>query len=106
MAEVPRAAAAAGPSADDLLRILAAMGISASHERWRPPAGADYASFAELTAVTSRRLGLPPERTPEVAAALLESGADPDHPADPAASRRDIVTIWWAGSAAGREFPD
>ena len=96
----------AGPAADDLLRILAAMGISASHERWRPPAGAAHASLAELTAVTTRRLGLPPERTPEVAAALLESGADPDHPADPAAARRDIVTIWWAGSAAGREFPD
>jgi len=96
----------AGPAAGDLLRILAAMGISASHERWTRPAGAGQASFAELTAVTTRRLGLPPERAGEVAAALLEDGADPDRPADPVTERRDIVTIWWAGSAAGREFPD
>jgi SAM-dependent methyltransferase len=95
-----------GPTADDLLAILAAMGISASHERWQRPSGADYTSFAELTAVTTRRLCLPPERADEVAAALLEGGADAGQPADLATSRRDIVTIWWAGSAAGGEFPD
>jgi SAM-dependent methyltransferase len=96
----------AGPAASDVLRILAAMGISASHERWQRPSGADYASFAELTAATTRRLCLPPERAGEVAAALLAAGTDPDQPTDLAASRRDMVTIWWAGSAAGREFPD
>jgi SAM-dependent methyltransferase len=95
-----------GPTADDLLQILAAMGISASHKRWQRPGAADYSSFAELAAVTTRRLCLPPERTEEVAAALLDIGADPDQPADLGTSRRDIVTIWWAGSAAGREFPD
>jgi SAM-dependent methyltransferase len=95
-----------GPTADDLLQILAAMGISASHQRWQRRAGADYASFAELTAVTARRLCLPPERADEVAAALLDGGANPDQPVDLATSRRDIVTVWWAGSAAGREFPD
>jgi SAM-dependent methyltransferase len=96
----------AGPTASDLLAILAAMGISASHERWERPSGADYASFAELTAVTTRRLCLPPERADEVAAALLAGGADPDQPADLGTARRDVVTIWWSGSAAGREFPD
>ena len=95
-----------GPTADDLLRILAAMGISAGHQRWQRPGGADYASFAELAAVTTRRLCLPPERTGEVEAALLEGGADADEPVDLGTSRRDVVTIWWAGSAAGPEFPD
>jgi SAM-dependent methyltransferase len=95
-----------GPTADDLLQILAAMGISASHQRWQRPGGADYASFAELAAVTTRRLCLPPERADEVAAALLEDGEDPDEPVDLGTARRDVVTIWWAGSAAGAEFPD
>jgi SAM-dependent methyltransferase len=95
-----------GPTADDLLQILAAMGISAGHQRWQRPGGADYATFEELAAVTTRRLCLPPERAGEVAAALLDDGEDPDQPVDLGTSRRDVVTIWWAGSAAGREFPD
>jgi SAM-dependent methyltransferase len=96
----------AGPTADDLLAILAAMGISAGHERWRRPGGADYASFAELADVTRRRLCLPPERTDDVAAALLEAGADPERPVDIGTSRRDVVTIWWAGSAGGLDEPE
>jgi SAM-dependent methyltransferase len=91
-----------GPTAGDLLQILAAMGIPAGHERWQRPGGADYASFGELAAVTTRRLALPPERTHEVAAALADRGADPDRVPEPAASRRDMVTIWWAGAAAGQ----
>jgi SAM-dependent methyltransferase len=96
----------AGPGAGDLLQILTAMGISAGHERWRRPGSADYASFAELADVTRRRLCLPPERTDEVAAALLEAGADPEHPADLGTARRDVVTIWWAGSAGGPDEPE
>ena len=95
-----------GPTADDLLQILAAMGISASHKRWQRPGAADYSSFAELAAVTTRRLCLPPERAEEVAAALLDGGADPDQPVDLGTSHRDIVTIWWAGSAAGLDYAE
>jgi hypothetical protein len=86
-----------GPSADDLLGILAAMGVSAAAERWRRPSGRDYASFAELTDVTRRRLCLPSERAGEVAQALADLGVDPDHPVDLGTSGRDVVTIWWAG---------
>jgi SAM-dependent methyltransferase len=88
-----------GPTADDLLGILAAMGISAGHERWQRPSGADYASFAELAEVTRRRLCLAPDRTDEVAAALEAAGIDPEAPADLATARRDVVTVWWAGGA-------
>jgi len=88
-----------GPTADDLLEILAGLGITAEHERWRRPGGADYESFAELTDVTRRRLCLPPDRADDVAAALRESGVDPDHPVDLGTSGREVVTIWWDGEA-------
>lgn len=88
-----------GPTADDLLAILAAMGIAAGRERWRRAGGRDYASFAEMTDVTRRRLCLPPERASDVAAALVESGIDPDHPVDLGSSGREVVTIWWSGRA-------
>jgi Methyltransferase domain len=86
-----------GPTADDLLAILAAMGIQAGSKRWLRPGGPDYESFAELTDVTRRRLCLPPERADEVAAALTESGIDPEHPVDLGSSGREVATIWWGG---------
>lgn len=89
----------AGPTAGDLLAILAAVGIDAGHVRWKRPGGADYESFAELTDVTRRRLCLPPGRADEVAAALIEAGVDPGHPVDLGSSGREVVTIWWAGHA-------
>ena len=93
-----------GPTADDLLRILAAMGTTAGYERWQRDSAPDYASFSELVEVTRRRLCLPPERAPEVARALEESDMDPDQPADLGTTRRDVVTIWWTGSAAGLDY--
>lgn len=87
------------PTADDLLAILTAMGVSAHSQRWQRPGGRDYGSFAEMTDVTRRRLCLPAERTDEVAAALADLGVDPEHPADLGSSGRDVVTIWWEGRA-------
>jgi SAM-dependent methyltransferase len=89
-----------GPTAGDLLAILAALGIETGYARWSRPGGADYASFAELTDVTRRRLCLPPERADDVGAALVESGVDPDQPVDLGTSGREVFTIWWAGQAA------
>lgn len=83
------------PTADDVLAILAAMGLRASSQRWSRPGGRDYASFAEMTDVTRRRLCLPPERADEVAAALTDLGVDPAHPVDLGSSGREVVTIWW-----------
>ncbi len=85
------------PTADDLLAILAAMGIHARSERWRRTSGRDYGSFAELTDITRRRLCVPPERAAEVAAALTDLGIDPDRPVDLGSSGRDLVTISWGG---------
>ncbi len=85
------------PTADDLLAILAAMGVEAGSRRWSRPGGRDYASFAELTDITRRRLCLPLARADEVAAALTDLGVDPHRPADFGSSGRDLVTIWWGG---------
>jgi SAM-dependent methyltransferase len=86
----------AGPTADDLLAILDAMGIEALAERWQRPGGRDYESFAELTDVTRRRLCLPPERAGEVSRALEESGVNPEQPVDLGSSGREVVTVRWA----------
>jgi len=88
-----------GPTAEDLLAILTVLGLRPSQQAWLRPGGRDYASFAELTEVTRRRLCLPPDRAEEVAAALAASGVDPDRPVDPGSPGRDTVTIWWQGGA-------
>jgi SAM-dependent methyltransferase len=89
-----------GPTAADLLAILRALGLSVAAQEWTRPAMAEYASFTELAEVTRRRLCLPPERRGEVEAALRESGTDEGMPLDLGSSGRDLVTIWWPGTAA------
>ena len=87
------------PTAADVIEILTVMGLRPGHEAWRRPGGRDYASFDELVDVTRRRLCLPPGRAAEVAEALVESGVDPEHPVDLGSSGREVVTIWWDGTA-------
>jgi SAM-dependent methyltransferase len=87
------------PTAVDLLAILSEMGLKAGHTEWSRPAEADYASFPELVDVTRRRLCLPPERAGEVEAALLDMGIDRVRPGDLGSSGRNVVTIWWEGTA-------
>ena len=88
-----------GPTAADTIGILAAMGHDPRHTGWSRPAGADYGSMAELVEVTRRRLCLPPERAGEVETALVELGINPGQPGDLGSSGRDVVTIWWEGTA-------
>jgi SAM-dependent methyltransferase len=88
-----------GPAAGDLIAILTAMGLRPEFRMWRRPGGNDYASFAELTDVTRRRLCLPPGRAPEVADALVAAGVDPAHPVDLGSSGREVATVWWDGTA-------
>jgi SAM-dependent methyltransferase len=87
------------PTAADLLAILAEAGVSAGHTEWSRPAEADYAGFDELVDVTRRRLCLPAHRTSEVEAALLDLGSSRERPGDLGSSGRDVVTIWWEGTA-------
>jgi SAM-dependent methyltransferase len=87
------------PTAADIIEILTVMGLRPGHESWRRPGGRDYAGFGEMVDVTRRRLCLPPDREAEVADALVESGVDPEHPTDLGSSGREVVTIWWDGTA-------
>ena len=87
------------PTAADVIEILTVMGLRPGHEAWRRPGGRDHAGFDELVDVTRRRLCLPPGRAAEVAEALVESGVDPEHPVDLGSSGREVVTIWWDGTA-------
>jgi SAM-dependent methyltransferase len=85
------------PTAADLLDILAALDLRAGHQRWARPRGPEYGTLAELAEVTGRRLCLPPERTDDVAEALVAAGVDPHHPRDLGSEGREILTIWWQG---------
>jgi SAM-dependent methyltransferase len=87
------------PAAADLIQILERMGLRPGYETWRRSGGGDYASFGEMVDVTRRRLCLPPQRAGEVADALVEAGIDPEDPVDLGSSGREVVTIWWAGTA-------
>jgi len=76
-----------GPTADDAIAVLREAGIEPEvvrevRERRRPVAHADRVEFL------TRRLCLPPERQPEVEAALAEL---------PEPTESEIVTLWWPG---------
>jgi SAM-dependent methyltransferase len=78
-----------GPTAEDAIAVLEEAGLSVSAERderpgWRRVGNPDWIAF------TTRRLCLPPERQPEVAAAVARLGDPPT---------RQAVTLWWEGSA-------
>ena len=55
-----------GPTAADVLAILAAMGVDYESRQWRRPGGPDYPNMTELVDVTRRRLCLPPDRAGDV----------------------------------------
>jgi SAM-dependent methyltransferase len=89
----------AGPTAEDAVAALHQLGLQPEVHRWTRPAAPDYASFEELVEVTRRRLCLPPESAPDVAAALRELEVDPAHPPDLGSSGRHVVTLTWPGIA-------
>lgn len=84
------------PTADNLVAILAALGLRPEHERWQRPAEPEHDRFADLVDVTRRRLCLPPERADEVADALVELGVRPGEAPDIGSSGRELVTIWFS----------
>ena len=88
-----------GPTAEDAVAALRCLGIEPVVTRWSRPAAADYATFEEMVEVTRRRLCLPPDARPEVAAALRDLQIDPATPPDLGSGARQVVTLTWPGSA-------
>lgn len=80
-----------GPTADDAIAALEEVGIRPQVEREVRPAFRRVAD-ADRVAFVTRRLCLPPDRQPEVEAALAET---------PEPAEREVVTLWWDGGAAG-----
>jgi SAM-dependent methyltransferase len=91
-----------GPTASDAVAVLREAGIAPVVERWARPARPEHASFADLVAITRRRLCLPPRRDDELARALIDLGVDPAHPRDVAMPDDELVTLWWGRSDHGR----
>jgi SAM-dependent methyltransferase len=91
-----------GPSADDALQVLLALGLAARAERWSRPIDPEEMPFAEAVEVTRRRLCLPPERAGEVAEALRSLGAHHGTMAELGTVDQELVTIWWPGGATGK----
>jgi SAM-dependent methyltransferase len=87
------------PTAEDMLALLEALGLSPSHEVWSLVGEAEHESFEDRAEVTRRRLCLQPNRAEEVASALRELGEGPDRTGGPRSSRTRLFTIWWSGRA-------
>ncbi len=78
------------PTADDAVAAIRALSLTPQVERARErPASV----FEDLVPVARRLLCLPPEREPEVAAALRPLGAEVDGVWR--LGVREIVTLWW-----------
>jgi SAM-dependent methyltransferase len=85
-----------GPTTDDAVAVLTALGLEVHQERGPRPARTPYGSFVDMVASTRRRLCLPADRDQELVQALLELGVDPGHPVDLADRAGDeLVTLWW-----------
>ncbi|MEU3274982.1 class I SAM-dependent methyltransferase [Saccharomonospora sp. NPDC006951] len=78
-----------GPTADDLVAVLAELGITPEVTRWRRnrSAMAGTTDFPTLVEQTRRRLCLPSDRDDEIAAALRAGGRE--------TGRDAIVTLTW-----------
>jgi SAM-dependent methyltransferase len=89
-----------GPGADDAAAALAALGIQAGRQDWEHRERFGFDDFDQLVAFTRRRLCLPAERDPEVAAALLAAGTRQVDGVWVSGGPRRVTTLSWAGSAS------
>jgi SAM-dependent methyltransferase len=81
------------PSADDAVAAVHALGAVPSVRRWTRPT--DAPSLEAAVTRARRNLCLPPEREPEVAAAIEDLRAAGRLTGGPASPERAVVTIWW-----------
>jgi SAM-dependent methyltransferase len=89
-----------GPGADDAVAALEALGLRVARQDWESQDRFGFDDFDELVAFTRRRLCLPAERDPEVAAALLEEGTRQVDGVWVSGQPRRVTTLSWPGSAS------
>jgi SAM-dependent methyltransferase len=89
-----------GPGADDAVAALEALGLRVARQDWESQDRFGFDDFDELVAFTRRRLCLPAERDPEVAAALLEEGTRQVDGVWVSGQPRRVATLSWSGSAS------
>jgi SAM-dependent methyltransferase len=78
------------PTGQDLLEVLAELGIDASVERFRRPTRKARLDAPEYIAFVRRRLCLPADRDPEIAEVLANRNLNND----------EVLTLSWPGAAA------
>jgi SAM-dependent methyltransferase len=88
-----------GPSADDAVAALEALGLAVTRQDWEQQDQFGFDDFDELVAFTRRRLCLPAARDPEVAEALLEQGTHQVDGVWVSGQPRRAATLSWPGSA-------
>lgn len=79
-----------GPTVDDALAVLGAVGIDAAWERFERPPRQPARDFGVVVPFLRRRLCLPPEREPEVAAFVEHTGD---------LLLGEVAALWWPGTA-------
>jgi SAM-dependent methyltransferase len=89
-----------GPTADDAVAVLAALGIEAHRRDWTTASAGSFERSEDLVAFLRRRLCLPADRDPEIAKAL-----EPIAVREAAGWRlgplhRAVVTLSWPGTAS------
>ena len=85
------------PTADDAVAVIReTLGVEPDRDDWvAPPRGT--LRREEMVAWTRRRLCLPPDRDPEIAAAIAERLVE--HDGRVSFGPRPVVTLWWPGAA-------
>ncbi len=86
------------PTADDALAVVREIGSEPLREEWTAPAFTAFATAEELVVWTRRRLCLPADRDPEIAAALASRIIRQEDGSACLPPRR-VVTLWWDGAA-------
>jgi SAM-dependent methyltransferase len=81
------------PTADDAVAVLREMGLQPSREDWSAPPITAFGTREEMVAWMRRRLCLPPERDPEIAAAMEAQVVEGNDGVT--LPPRQVVTIWW-----------
>ena len=89
-----------GPGADDAVAALEVLGLRVARQDWESQDRFGFDDLDELVAFTRRRLCLPADRDPEVAAALLDEGTRQVDGVWVSGQPRRVTTLSWPGSAA------